>query len=140
MSLVGRRRILSPDASSARASSKFACKLSQNSGSTPKQCPKRKAVSPVTDLFPLMIWLTRLGGTSIWRAISLDVKGISAGIFRRLLLLAFPARELGGDVAGEGGENLDDSLLLHVAHDDGMRMPSRQEKPGETEAAEGLPG
>ena len=39
----------------------------------------------------------------------------------------------------EGGEDFNDSLLLLVAHDDGVRIPPRQEKPREAEAAEWLP-
>ena len=56
------------------------------------------------------------------------------------LLLALPACELGGDVARKGGEDLDHPLVFHLAHDDGVRVPSGQEKPGEAKAAEGLPG
>lgn len=51
----GRRPIESPVSLEAATRSKCTCKLSQNSGSTPNQCPSLNAVSPVTERFPLMI-------------------------------------------------------------------------------------
>ena len=59
---------------SAAARSNWAWRFIQNSGSTPNQCPNRSAVSPVTERLPAMIWLTRLGGTLIWRA---DADGLT---------------------------------------------------------------
>jgi hypothetical protein len=54
---------------SAIARSYCAWRFSQNCGSVPNQWPKRRAVSPVIERLPAMIWLMRFGGTQMWRAV-----------------------------------------------------------------------
>jgi hypothetical protein len=53
---TGNREISGPAFSLAMRMSWAPCKLSQNGGSVPNQCPKRRAVSPVTAPLPAMIF------------------------------------------------------------------------------------